>query len=275
MTSTVSDLTVTPTAGRLGASVRGVDLARPLDDPTLHQVEALLAEHLVLHFPDQDIDDAQQLAFALAFGDPYIHPLARGSSIEARCEHIVDDVEHPPYQDQWHTDVSWDDHPPSYGTLRAVDLPPRGGDTIFVNTYAAYESLSPTMQQLLEPLAARHTMGSGKAFVAKMGPEIVAKVREQFPGVDHPVIGTHPLTGRRFLNVNRGFTESIVGLTDAESEALLTLLFDHVTNPNFQYRHQWSPGDVVIWDERCTQHFAVADYMPHRREMGRCVVRAA
>jgi len=251
-----------------------VDLTRPLDEPTRGQLEALLAEHLVLHLPDQFVDDAQQLAFALAFGEPYIHPLARGSATEARCEHIVDDVEHPPYQDVWHTDVSWDDHPPSFGTLRAVDLPPRGGDTIFVNTYAALETLSPTMQELLQPLSALHTMGSGKAFVAKMGAEIVAKVRAQFPGVEHPVVGLHPVTGRRFLNVNRGFTESIVGFSDAESRALLDLLFDHVTNPNLQYRHRWSPGDVVIWDERCTQHFAVADYMPHRREMGRCVVRA-
>jgi taurine dioxygenase len=268
-----SELLATPVAGRLGATVTGVDLSRPFDDGTRDRLVALLDEHLVLHFGGQAIDDDQQLAFALRFGGPYIHPLGRESSNEARCEHIVDDVDHPPYQDEWHTDVSWDEAPPTYGTLRAVDLPPQGGDTLFVDAYAAYEALSPTMQAMLEPLTALHTMGVGKAFVTKMGPEIVAQVRAKFPGVERPVVGVHPDTGRRYLNVNRGFTERIVELTDAESDALLGMLFAHVMNPNFQYRHRWSMGDVVMWDERCTQHFAVADYMPHRREMARCVVR--
>lgn len=264
---------VEPTSGHLGATVRGLDLRRPLSDTERDDVSRLLDEHLVLHFPDQDLDDDTQLAFALQFGGPYVHPLARGHQSEPRCERIVDDVDHPPYQDIWHTDVSWDAESPTYGTLRAVDLPPRGGDTIFASTYAAYDALSPLMQQVIAPLRARHTMGAGTAFVSKAGAEVVARVREQFPGFERPVVGTHPATGRPFLNVNAGFTESIVDLRPEESAALLGLLVDHAASPNFQYRHQWSPGDVVMWDERCTQHFAVADYLPHRREMGRVVVR--
>ncbi len=253
--------------------VRGIDLRRPLDDATRAEFVALLDQHLVLVLPDQDIDDEQQLAFALQFGGPYVHPLGRGSGAAPRCEHIVDDVDHPPYQDEWHTDVSWDDAPPVYGTLRAVDLPSRGGDTIWSNMYAAHDRLSAVMQQMIEPLTAVHTMGAGKAFVAKAGAELVARVREQFPGTEHPVVAVHPATGGRYLNVNLGFTESIVGLHPEESAALLGLLTAQAAEPNIQFRHHWSLGDVVIWDERCTQHFAVADYMPERREMGRVAVR--
>ena len=273
MTDTMTALTVEPTGGRLGASVEGLDLSRPLSAEVVAGLRGLLDEHLVLHVPDQDLDDDQQLAFALQLAGPYIHPLGRGRTTEPRCEHIIDDVDHPPYQDEWHTDVSWDDHPPTYGVLRAVDLPPRGGDTIFASTYAAYHALSPVMQQLIQPLQALHTMGAGRAFVSKAGAELVAQVREQFPGAQHPVVGTHPGTGRPYLNVNPGFTESIVGLHDEESEALLGVLFAAAASPNVQYRHRWSPGDVVIWDERPTHHFAVADYLPHRREMARVNVR--
>jgi taurine dioxygenase len=265
-------VTVTPTGGRLGASVTGVDLRDPSDDD-VRRIIGLLDEHLVLVFAGQDLDDDGQFAFACRLGRPYTHPLARVAGREPRCEHIVDDVEHPPYQDIWHTDVSWDPEPPTYGTLRAVDLPSRGGDTIFASAYAAYDALSPTMQAMLEPLRAVHTMGVGTAFVTKAGPEAVAKARAAFPGAEHPVVGVHPATGRRYLYVNSGFTESIVGLHPAESEALLRVLVAHAANPNFQYRHHWRLGDVVVWDERCTQHFAVADYLPERREMGRAVVR--
>lgn len=265
---------VTPVAGRLGARVEGLDLAAPLDPATRDALLELLDEHLVLHLPGQHLDDAGQLTFALAFGSPYVHPIGRANGAEVRCEHIVDDVDHPPYQDVWHTDVSWDTTPPTYGTLRAVDLPERGGDTIWSNAHAAYESLSPTMQAMLEPLTALHTMGAGRAFVAKAGADVVARVREQFPGTEHPVVGVHPRTGRRYLNVNRGFTAAIVGLHPDESDALLAVLFDHAADPNLQFRHQWSMGDVVIWDERATQHFAVADYMPARREMARVAVGA-
>src|SRR5690606_6070307 len=191
---------------------------------------------------------------------------------EAGVERIVDSVERPPYQDRWHTDVSWDTEPPIYGTLRAIDIPPRGGDTIWVDTRAAYDALSSVMQRVIEPLEAWHDMGAARAFTTKAGADIVARTREQFPGAAHPVVGVHPRSGRRYLNVNKEFTSRIVGMTPEESDGVLRVLVDHVTNPNFQMRYQWAVGDVVIWDERCTQHFAVADYLPARREMGRVAV---
>jgi taurine dioxygenase len=272
--TTTTTFTVTPRAGHLGVDVTGLDLRDvPGDDALTRTVTGLLDEHLVVFFRGQELDDDAQLAFALALGEPYVHPIARaGGATRATCEHIVDDVEHPPFQDRWHTDVSWDFEPPVYGTLRAIDLPPKGGDTIWASMYAAHDALSPVMQQLLEPLQALHTMGASRSFLSKAGPEMVARTLEAFPGAVHPVIGTHPATGRRFLNVNAEFTQSIVGLEPEESDALLGFLVRHATQPNFQVRHTWGPGDVGVWDERCTQHFAVADYMPARREMGRVAV---
>ncbi len=267
-------MTVTPRAGALGAEVRGMDLGRELTDEEVSHVRSLLDEHLVVFFPDQDLSDDQHLAFALRLGTPYVHPIGRTfGRTTAGVERIVDDVDHRPYQDRWHTDVSWDPEPPVYGTLRAVDLPARGGDTIWANMVAAYERLSPVLQAAIEPLEALHDMGSMNAFVEKAGAEVVARTREQFPGAVHPVVGVHPSTGRRYLNVNREFTHSIVEMHADESAALLALLVGKAADPNVQIRHSWTVGELAVWDERCTQHFAVADYMPERREMARVAVR--
>jgi taurine dioxygenase len=274
MTPTVR-LFARPLAGALGAEVKDVDLALPLDDPTIAELRGLLDQHLVLFFRGHALDDDEQLALASRFGTPYVHPLARTlGRTTARVERIIDSVEHPPYQDRWHTDVSWDPFPPVYGFLRAAELPSRGGDTIWASMYAAYDALSPVMQHIIEPLVAVHDMGSMRAFIDKAGAEVVARTREQFPGAEHPVVGVHPSTGRRYLNVNQEFTDRIVGMHPDESDALLELLVRHASNPNFQCRHSWTPGELAIWDERCTQHFAVADYIPERREMARVVVGA-
>jgi taurine dioxygenase len=273
MSVTGAALGVRRLSGALGAEVRGVSLRERLAAHMVEEIRALLHEHLVLFFPDQHLDDDEHLAFALCFGSAYVHPIGRtfGRST-AGVEHIVDDVEHPPYQDKWHTDVSWDPTPPTYGTLRAIELPSRGGDTVWANMHAAFDALSPTLQKMIEPLDAIHDMGSMDAFIAKAGADVVARTREQFPGVAHPVVGVHPPTGRSYLNVNAEFTREITGLTRRESDALLGLLTDHATNPNIQHRHSWTVGELAIWDERCTQHFAVADYMPERRELGRVAV---
>ena len=263
---------VQPLGGVIGARITDIDLA-VLDDDDLGRVQEALAEHLVVFFPDQHLDDDAHLALILRLGAPYLHPLARARGVtEPRAEHIVDDEEHPPFQDQWHTDVSWDPTPPSYGMLRAIDMPERGGDTIWASTYAAYDALSPTMQQLLDGLTAFHDMGLGTAFKSKAGAELTAKAAELCPGAEHPVVRTHPVTGRKHLYVNRGFTRRIVGLNPAESDALLELLYRHCEHPNYQVRYEWTVGDVAIWDERPTMHFAVSDHYPRRREMARATV---
>jgi taurine dioxygenase len=273
--STMTAVRARPLAGCIGAEVSGVDLRAPLPGETLDEIRHLLDEHLVVFFPGQSLDDDAHLAFALCFGEPYIHPLGRvAGRTSVGVEHIVDSVEHPPYQDKWHTDVSFDPHPPVYGTLRAIDIPSRGGDTVWASMYAAYEALSPVLREVIAPLSAVHDMGSATAFVTKAGADLVARTREAFPGAEHPVVGVHPSTGRRYLNVNKEFTARIVGMHPEESAALLRLLTDQATNPNHQVRHSWAPGDVAVWDERLTQHFAVADYLPERREMARVAVGA-
>jgi taurine dioxygenase len=270
MTTTSERLTITPAAGCLGAVVEGLDLSRPLDDAEVAEVRRLLLEHLVLVFPGQDLDDDAQLRFTLRFGGPYVHPIARAmGQTEVRCGHIVDDVDHPPFQDRYHTDVSWDPHPPTIGTLRMIDRPERGGDTIFSNMYRAYDGLSDVMKGCLDGLTAWHDPGEGKAFRSKSGDAIMDKAQELVPGATHPVVRMHPETGRPILYVNKGFTRSITGMTPNESDALLHCLLEHTTNPNHQMRWHWSVGDVVLWDERCTQHYAVADHYPQRREVAR------
>lgn len=267
-------LRVTRAAGALGAVVEGVDL-RSADDAIAAALRALLLEHLVLVVPGQSaLTDDDQVALMLRFGAPYIHPIARAMGNDVfRAGHIVDDVDHPPFQDQYHTDVSWDPEPPTWGCLRMIERPPAGGDTMFSNMYAAYDALSPAMQRALEGLTAWHDPGEGKAFRAKSGDAATDAAEQLVPGASHPVVQTHPETGRPFLYVNRGFTRRIEQFTPAESRAMLDLLFAHSEHPNFQMRWTWSVGDVVIWDERCTHHFAVADYYPSRREVARVNVR--
>lgn len=267
-------LRLAPAAGALGAVVEGADL-RSVDAAGAARLRALLLEHLVLAFPGQNgLTDEEQVRLMLHFGAPYIHPIARGAGVtELRVGHIVDDAEHPPFQDKYHTDVSWDPEPPSFGCLRMVERPPAGGDTIFSNMYAAFDALSPAMQRALDGLTAWHDSGDQVAFRSKSGDAAMDAAAALVPGATHPVVGIHPETGRRFLNVNPSFTRRIEQLTAAESRAVLDLLFAHVTSPNFQMRWTWTIGDVVIWDERCTQHYAVADYYPNRREVARVNVR--
>ena len=273
MANATARLIATPITGALGARVQGADLRGPLSADLVDEIHALVDEHLVLFFPEQGIDDDQQFQFALRFGGPYVHPLGRAAGrTTAGAERIVDTVETPPFQDHWHTDVSWDVEPPTYGTLRAIEMPAKGGDTLWANAYLAYETLSVDVQERIADLDARHDMGFGAAFISKAGIEAVERTRAMFPGAVHPVVGVHPRTGRRYLNVNTSFTREIVGMDGDESAELLRTLFDQFVNPNLQVRWRWTVGDVVLWDEYATQHFAVADFMPARREMARVPV---
>ena len=184
-----STLTVTPLGGHLGARVEQVDLSAPLDPATKSALLDALHEHLVLFFPGQHLSGPAHFAFALQFGDVFTHPISRlAGRTTTAPEHIVDDVDHPPFQDQWHTDVSWVDAPPRIGTLRAIELPARGGDTLWANMYEAYERLSPAMKRMLQGVDAEHWLGEGKAFEDKSGAGTVARRREQFPPVPPPVI---------------------------------------------------------------------------------------
>jgi len=270
----MSGLAIQRVTGTLGAVVEGIDLTAPLAAETVAQLEDALFEHLVLFFPGQHLDDPQQEVFARHFGVPYTHPLGRlYGNHEAKVERIIDSSESHPYQDRWHTDVSFDHQPPAIGTLRAIEIPVFGGDTLWASTRAAYEALPADLQKRIDGLVAIHDSGAGEAFAEKAGAALTAKLQAEFPGTEHPVVGTHPITGRRHLYVNRQFTRRIAGLPEAESEALLETLYAYVENPNRQLRHRWSEGDLGLWDESATWHFAAADHFPQRREMGRMTVR--
>ena len=262
--------------GTLGATVTGIDLAKPLDAEAVAALKGALYEHLVLLFPAQRLDDESQREFACHFGAPYIHPIGRlMGSIRAKVERIIDSADSHPYQDRWHTDVSFDFSPPTVGTLRAIDIPEYGGDTLWASTRDAYEALPPSLQTRIRDLVAVHDSGAGEAFIEKSGREIAERLQASFPGTEHTLVETHPITGRLHLYVNRQFTRRIVGLDPAESDALLEELYSYVENPNLQLRHHWNEGDVGLWDERATWHFAAADHYPQRREMGRIIVTAA
>ncbi len=266
---TVGTITITPLGGHLGARVDGVDVSA-LEPDVFATIATALHEHLVLFFPQQHLTDESHMAFAQRFGSVFTHPIARlAGRTTTSPEHIIDDSDHPPFQDQWHTDVSWVSEPPRVGTLRAIDLPARGGDTLWASMYAAHDLLSPTMRRMLEGIEAEHWVGEGRAFEDKSGDGTVARLREQFPPVVHPVIGVHPVTQRPYLYVNPGFTQSIVGASPRESRALLDLLFVHAANPSLQLRYSWTVGDLGVWDEIPTHHFAAADHYPERREMAR------
>jgi taurine dioxygenase len=238
-----TDLDVRRVSGALGAEVRGLDLRR-IDDAGFERVQGLLLEHLVLFFPDQHLSPDEHRSFAVRFGDPEIHPFIPKLDDE-HPEIVVLRAESGYIADVWHTDVTFEESPPVCSVLQALEMPAAGGDTMWANQYLAYERLSEPMKELLAGLTAVHS-------AANYGhPERQA---------EHPVVRTHPETGRPSLFVNQQFTRRIPQLSRDESEALLAFLFAHGTQPHLGCRYAWREGTVGIWDNRCTQHCAVNDY---------------
>ena len=262
--------------GTLGAVVTGVDLSQQLAPSIVEALKREFFEHLVLFFPDQSIEDADQYRFVSLFGEPYIQPLARLMGMtKARVERIVDSSESRPFQDRWHTDVSFDTSPPTAGTLRAIEIPAVGGDTLWASTRDAYDALPGALRERIKGMRAIHDSGAGEAFIEKIGRELTEQLQSAYPGTEHEIVQRHPVTGRQHLYVNRQFTRRVVGLDSNDSEELLETLYRYIENPNLQLRHRWTEGDVGLWDERATWHFAVADHYPQRREMARMIVSSS
>ncbi len=267
----MSTLDIVPLTPTIGAEVRGFDMAAPSDDD-LRRVEQALYDHLVLFFRDQDVSPEQQLRFANWFGPieehgyTTVHPEVPGVT--------VIDVTDPAGlgTDNWHSDSSGKPCPALGAVLRAVQLPAVGGDTCWASMYAAYEALSDPIRGLLEGLTAVHDFARPLEHAIAAGyrsPVSVEEVRRRFPPIEHPVVRTHPATRRRGLFVNHNYTTRICGISREESDTLLPFLVAHVGRPDFQVRFHWTTGSVAFWDNRCTQHFAIADYGGHRRVMHR------
>jgi len=269
-------LHITPLSPALGAIVGGIDLRQPLGDADQQAIERALLEHQVLFFRAQPIEPKQQAAFAARFGDLHIHPIY--PNIPEQPEVLVLDTAVTDVRDNaiWHTDVTFLETPALGAVLAAKQLPAHGGDTLWASSSAAYEALSEPLQRLLDGLSASHDFT--RSFpLERFGntPEALEhyhEVQRRHPPVSHPVVRTHPVTGRKGLFVNEGFTTRINELEPAESDALLRFLFAHGTRPEFSIRWRWQENDVAFWDNRITQHYAVGDYRPARRVMHRATI---
>jgi alpha-ketoglutarate-dependent taurine dioxygenase len=266
-------VSVEPLTPTIGAEVHGVDLAAPLDDATVDRLRGALLDHLVLFFRDQPMTVEQHLALARRFGEIDMPPFRSAGS--APPEVTVLDQQSPKGEgaDSWHADYTHRPRPPMGSILRAVQLPAAGGDTCFASMYAAYDALSPAMQGFLDGLTAVNTLAMMAERARRVSNVTLAESSEGgYPSTVHPVVRVHPETGRKLLNVNPNWTSEIVELGEAESRALLDLLFSHVRSPDHQCRFRWRPDSVAFWDNRAVQHFAVADYV-ERRVMHRVTVQ--
>jgi taurine dioxygenase len=264
-------------APALGAEVRGLRLGEPLAEQVVRDVHRALLEHHVLFFRDQDLSDDEHLALAARFGEVSVFPLARmlaGDDLAPRVSYIEDTDTSPPDADSWHTDVTWIATPPAVAFLSARVIPPVGGDTLWCSLFAAYERLSPTMQSLCERLTVSHHYGAAfeAAIIRILGHDVAARLHAAHPAVHHPLVLTHPVTGRKALYLSGDFMASIDGMNPPESELLLQYLKSVIDDPNLQVRWHWRANDLVIWDERCTNHRALSDHYPQHRVMRRCTV---
>ena len=258
---------VSPLTPTIGAVVQGVDLARPMDDAVFEEVHRAWMEHLVLFMREQDMTPEQHLAFGRRFGELHVHPAAPYAHGNPELMVIHTDADSKRNNGSgWHSDVSADEEPPLGSILHLHTVPAAGGDTLFASMYAAYEALSPPLRDLLEGLTARHESD----YTGQYGDH---PPQREFPHASHPVVRAHPVTGRRALFVNAGFTRAIDGLSRRESRALLDFLFEHVKNPAFACRFEWQPLSLAMWDNRCVQHVAVWDYHPETRSGLRVTIK--
>ena len=259
----------------IGAAITGVNLNPPLGKDLLEQIYGALSDHLVLFFYDQDLPAQHQLSFAQAFGgidQPHsVYPHVEGFQQVVLLEN---DGDRPPDTNAWHTDLTYYPHPPFASILHAREVPETGGDTLWASMYAAYDNLPGSMKQALENLLAIHDPGSFRnQFLGENNNiEALNESMGRVGSAIHPMVKTHPVTGRKYLYVNRSFTQQVVDYGTTESDRLLNYLFDHINQPEYQVRHRWRTGDVAMWDNRVTQHYAVADYIPHYRRMHRVTV---
>lgn len=262
-----------PVAPLIGAEIRGVSLADPLDPELFAELNRALLEWKVLFFREQDITPEQHRDFAAHWGPLEAHPFIKELVDQPEDVQVVRLEKNEAlsgYENAWHSDVTWRECPSLGSVLRAIEVPPVGGDTLWADMAAAYDNLTPQLQAFLEGRTAIHDWVP--LFGLLMDPAKRAALREDFPEVEHPIVRTHPETGRKTLYVNRGFTQRVVGLEPEDSDALLQFLYAQAAFPEYQCRWRWQPGDVAFWDNRSSQHYASSDYAPARRVMERITV---
>lgn len=263
-------LDVRPLSPTIGAEVHGLDLTVALDDSTKDEIEKAWLDHKVLFFRDQDITTEQHIAFCRRFGDLEVHPFVPQKPGYQEVFLLTHDEQNRGSENFWHSDVTWRLEPSLGSMLRAIELPDVGGDTLFADMEAAYDALDAELQARLLTMTAVHDFT--RVFAHDKSADEIAELRVQYPPAEHPVVRTHPVTGRRSLYVNVAFTSHIVGLETAESKALLRRLYRQASVPEFQCRFRWETNSFALWDNRCAQHYAVSDYWPARRVMERVTI---
>lgn len=265
---------VEPVADHLGAEIRGVDLTAPLAPETVASLHDALVRHQVVFFRDHDLSPAQHRALALHFGPPLPHPAYPIVDGFPEISILESTRESPSKIEEWHTDMTFRPRPPLGSILRARVLPPSGGDTLWMSLGAAYDALPAALRERLFGLRAEHSFEYGfkESLAEPGGRERLAQAMRDNPPVEHPVVRTHPVSGRRGLFVNRLFTTRILGVEPGESDDLLAMLYEHMERREFQCRFQWSVNAIAFWDNRQTQHVPVNDYWPHTRRMERITI---
>jgi taurine dioxygenase len=270
-----------PISGAIGAEISGVDLSEHISDETITEIRQALLNHQVIFFRDQDITPDQQRAFGARFGLLDIHPFIE--PLDGYPEILV--VKKEPEDtynlgNTWHADATFYEEPPLGSLLFAREVPPFGGDTMFTNLYLAYEALSPGMRALLDGLNGVHSPGKvfgkdGRATTRDSGGTTSMKLGRSGDGATaiHPIVRTHPETGRKALFITNGYLRSFEGMTDDESRPLIDYLLAHVIKPEFTCRFTWSKGAMAFWDNRCSLHYPINDYHGYRRVMHRVTVK--
>jgi taurine dioxygenase len=263
---------ICPITPSIGAEVLGVDLAEAAsDDGTIAVIEKAWIEHKVLVFRDQaHLTTKQHLDVCRRLGDLETHPFAPPKPGYPEVLMIIANEQRRGNENTWHSDVTWRTEPSRGSMLRAIEVPEVGGDTLFADMEAAYDGLAPELQDRLAGLSASHDLAAVAETI--IGADAAEGLRTTFPPSEHPVVRTHPQTGRRSIYVNAAFTTHIVGVDPAESEKLLQHLYAQATVPEYQFRLRWRPGTVALWDNRCVQHYAVSDYWPSTRLMERVTI---
>ncbi len=266
-----------PISGSLGAIIEGVNLSEPLDDAIYAEIKRALLDNLVIFFRDQDITPDQQVAFGKRFGELHIHPFIPnldGYPEVIRLYAETGTKEMLRLANSWHEDLSYTNDPPLAAILRGVQVPSRGGDTMWVNLYKAYDTLSDKMKAIVEDLSAWHDVTKTyrrQELQREGGAQQYWGTFQKTPPTLHPIVGTHPETGKKLLYISELTTTHIEGLNENESDALLQMLFRHMDWKELHCRFYWEPNSIAMWDNRCTAHYAVRDYT-EPREMHRVTV---
>lgn len=267
-------LTFSPLTPTIGVEVAGLDVGEPLGGVEQAALRSALLDYKVLFFRDQDITTEQHLAFARAFGELEAHPFAPAKPGYPEVLAITHDADRRGRENTWHSDVTWREIPSLGSVLRALEVPPVGGDTLFADMYAAYDGLAVEIKAEIDGAQALHDFAHFRRGLRKAGKteaEIEA-FNAAYPSVLHPVVRTHPETGRKELYVNAAFTQRIEGMDRDRSDALLKHLYAQAAIPEYQCRFRWTTGAIAFWDNRSSQHYAVSDYWPAVRRMERVTI---